>query len=726
MTPLGVIGLSVLLGNVMFVTGLTNPNPISWTSHITFAFCRTYCERSMIDPNVGYLTQPLGHLAAMDLLHGHMPWWNYFEGLGQPLAGEMQGAALFPLTLLFALARGLMWFHIVLEVIAGASTYFLAKRLSMSDAVATGVGVLFALNGTFAWLGNAVLNPVAFLPMLLLGIEMIFAAALARARGGWYVAALALALSIYAGFPEVAYLDGLFGAGWALVQFFSLARDRRFVAARRLGLAGLVGGVLALPILVPFLDFLKVANVGNHVAAVAGVTTLSSRAVPMLLDPYVYGALALNPNVAYAWNGIGGYFTFSVTALALLGLFGTRHRPLRIFLGIWSAAGLLGSFNVAHFRMLWNLLPSVDTVGLSRYIFPSCEMALIVLAGLGIGDFATSARARRLFTTTTVVALGLLTWSAVSAASLNNGFHEGHPTSALFQLLVALPFVAAALLLIVGRFARARAAPLLVTLVLVVESLLLFVAPTTEAPRHTQVDQAPLTFLQTHQGQQRYLDLAVLYPNWGTQYGLNSLSAIDLPFPRELSDLIARQLYPALGTTNQFVVRGGGKGIVAEERAVVVHFAAFEGASVKYLMMPRAVKILPALTNLGVVRVFVDSLAAIYQLPAPRPFFSVASPSCAIASTTASTSTVTCSTAAASLVRTELAMPGWHAFVNAREVAITTVDHAYQSVRVPAGTSTVIFRFEPPHEVEALAAALLAVVYLLGDWISERGRARRR
>ena len=240
------------------------------------------------------------------------------------------------------------------------------------------------------------------------------------------------------------------------------------------------------------------------------------------------------------------------------------------------------------------------------------------------------------------------------------------------------------------------------------------------------MDRAPLTFLQTHQGQQRYLDLAVLYPNWGTQYGLNSLSAIDLPFPRELSDLIAKKLYPALGATNQFVVRGGGKGIAAEEQALVNHFTAFEGASVKYLMMPRAVKILPALTSLGVVRVFADSLAAIYQLPAPRPFYYVTSSACAIASSTVATSTVTCPKSAANLVRTELAMPGWHAYVNAREVAITTVDDAYQSVRVPAGTSTVTFRFEPPHELEALVAALLALLYLLGDWIRERGWAKRR
>ncbi|HXE17888.1 MAG TPA: hypothetical protein VN632_11710, partial [Stellaceae bacterium] len=56
------------------------------------------------DPNIAITSQALGHRAALDLLSGHVPWWNYFEGIGAPLAGEMQSAALFPLT-------PLLWFE---------------------------------------------------------------------------------------------------------------------------------------------------------------------------------------------------------------------------------------------------------------------------------------------------------------------------------------------------------------------------------------------------------------------------------------------------------------------------------------------------------------------------------------------------------------------------------------------------------------------------------------
>jgi hypothetical protein len=50
------------------------------------------------------------------------------------------------------------------------STYLLLRRLARAPASAAG-GTAFALNGTFAWLYVPV-NPVAFLPLLLLGVEV--------------------------------------------------------------------------------------------------------------------------------------------------------------------------------------------------------------------------------------------------------------------------------------------------------------------------------------------------------------------------------------------------------------------------------------------------------------------------------------------------------------------------------------------------------------------------
>ena len=220
--PILLILLAVIIGNGLYLVGESNINPIWWTANISTQVCHVTCGRPMIDPNVGFITQPLGHLSAMDLLHGHLPWWNYFEGLGQPLAGEMQAASFFPLTLLFALPAGLLFFHMSLEIIAGFSRLLLHQAPRSADLRRHGDGRLFALNGTFAWLGNAVLNP-----------SRLLADAAARHRDdlrldqtknnrGWYLAAIAVALAFYAGFPEVAYFNGLFALGWAGVRLFSL------------------------------------------------------------------------------------------------------------------------------------------------------------------------------------------------------------------------------------------------------------------------------------------------------------------------------------------------------------------------------------------------------------------------------------------------------------------------------------------------------------------------
>ncbi len=725
-TPILLILLAVLIGNGLYLIGESNINPIWWTANISTTVCHITCGRPMIDPNVGFITQPLGHLSAMDLLHGHLPWWNYYEGLGQPLAGEMQAASFFPLTLLFAFPAGLLWFHICLELIAGFSTYFLAKRLGVPMIFATAAGCLFALNGTFAWVGNAVLNPIAFLPMLLLGIEMIYDSTQTKNNRGWYLAAIAVALAFYSGFPEVAYFNGLFALGWAAVRLFSLPKVSRRLAVGRLAIGGGVGIALSLPILVPFADFSKVANLGHHTAAIDGTAHISIHAVQMFFDPYVHGTLFTNLNVASVWGGIGGYFTASVGALALLGLFGQRLRPLRIYLAAWTIIGLCGAWNFLELRKVWNLIPLIENVSFGRYIMSSCELSFILLAAFGLMDLAESAKAKRLFTVTTSVMLLGLVWIVLAASSLNDHIVYHGRARYIYAFLDAIPFIAIIALLVLGRLTKHKIVPLLVAVVLVGESLLMFGVPSGGSAKYVNVDMAPIQYLQKNEGNYRFFDFAVLTPNWGSQYGLNELNAIDLPFPKKFSMLIERQLYPGLTPSNQFVIHDGMTGMIAQENEIVSHFKYYEDASVKYLMMPTALLISPALTALGVTQVFSDHIATIYEMPDPRPFMSTRSSSCTVTTISVNKATVDCPNAGSTLIRTELMMAGWKAHVNGELVTIKTADHGvYQSVKVPQGTSTVTYSFLPPHEKYAVLLALLAGLFLLATWVYEREYFRR-
>jgi hypothetical protein len=718
--PVGLIIIVVLLANGMYVFGLANNDPISWTAGISHHLCRLTCGRPAIDPNVGFVTQTLGHQAAEDILHGHFPWWNYLQGLGQPLAGEMQSAALFPLTLLFAMSSGLVWFHISLEVIAGISTYFLARRLSMPIFFATVAGMLFSLNGTYAWLGNSVLNPVAFLPMLVLGIEMILESSSSSSKRGWYIAAIALALSLYAGFPEVAYMDALFGLAWAIVRLFNLPRVQRPRALRRLGLGGVMGVILALPILIPFDDYLKVGFIGGHTAAVDGTLRLPPVSLATFFSPYVFGTLFSNTALDSMWGEIGGYIGAGICILALVGLFGKKHRPLRIFLAVWTVLGLAGAFDYWGAKFLWNLIPLVSSSSYPRYIMPSCELAIVILAGFGLWDFTLSTRAKRLFTTAGIFMVLVLIWCVNEARPYNKGLTYSTPKIHVVTIgLVVLPFIAVGLLLILGRFHKFRWTPYIIGVVIVGEAMLYFFVPTAESPKQITIDYAPISYLQAHQGQERFLDFAVLYPNWGTYFGLNELSDIDLPFPRAFKNLLEDQLDPGLIPGNQFVVKGGMTGVKHLEYEVANHFQAYEDASVKYLLMPSSVILNPRLAKDGVKQVFRDSLATIYEMPHPRGLFSTPNSTCTITSTNDSTATVDCPKPT-TLLRTELSMKGWKAFVNGKQATIVTKDHVYQQISVPAGTSTVTYSFSPPHERDALIVGFLGGLFLIGSLINER------
>jgi uncharacterized membrane protein YfhO len=127
----------------------------------------------------------------------------------------------------------------------------------------------------------------------------------------------------------------------------------------------------------------------------------------------------------------------------------------------------------------------------------------------------------------------------------------------------------------------------------------------------------------------------------------------------------------------------------------------------------------PRLVKDGVTQVFHDALATIYELPHPRAFFSTGNSSCTITTTGDNTATVDCPKPT-TLLRTELSMKGWRAFVNGKQETIVTKDHVYQQVAVPAGTSTVTYSFSPPHERDALIVALLGGLFLIGSLVNER------
>jgi len=172
-----------------------------------------------VDINLGATSQALGHRVALDWLSGHVPWWNPYEGLGTPLAAGMQSAAFFPPSLLLAFSGGQLVFRMLLEWVAGAATYCFLRRLGVHSSIATIAGGAYALNGTFGWYAHAEINPICLLPVCLLGVERLVEPEMTALD--YLLLPAGVALSILAGFPEVAYLDAIFVGLFLLLRIGS-------------------------------------------------------------------------------------------------------------------------------------------------------------------------------------------------------------------------------------------------------------------------------------------------------------------------------------------------------------------------------------------------------------------------------------------------------------------------------------------------------------------------
>ena len=422
--PLLGIALGVVLANSLILTKVVDENPINWLSGLATKASAAYLPgQNTIDPSVGWITQALGHFAATSILHGHVPWWNPYEGLGAPLVGEQGSAALFPLTLLQTFANGHTYMVMALEFIAGVSTYFFVRRFTLFRLGAFAAALAFSVNGTYAWLSHATINPVCFLPLILLGVEHAFDTTHEQRRFGWILVSIGLALTIYGGFPSELYWFVPFVALWVLFRTVQLREIRtagRFLL--KLGSGGLVGILLSAPLLVSFLDFLPnaiaPAQAPGDNSFVAPHAWFSTQVLPYLFGPIGGFSSYDKANiVARSWDYAGGYVDTTLIVLAIIGIFGTRHRILRIFLAAWVLLYVTRFFGFPPSVHLVDLLPG-SWLGFDRYASPTWELSLAVLAGLAIDDIARRQVSKRLLVTAVVVGLMTVGLAYVEASSV--------------------------------------------------------------------------------------------------------------------------------------------------------------------------------------------------------------------------------------------------------------------------------------------------------------------
>jgi hypothetical protein len=506
-----------------------------------------------LDPHAGFTTQALSHLAASDWLRGVVPWWNPYSGIGMPLAGGAASSSFFlPFLFLVLLSNGVLWLKIALQIIAGFASYALLRELRLGRLSALAGAIAFALNGTFSWFSYVAINPIPFLPLFLYGIERAYSEEGKNAGVFWI--GVAIAWSLFAGFPETAYIDGLLALLWAAYRLIRAKHPAAFF--KRVFYGGLLGLLLAAPLLIAFANYLHESN--TFALHIFGGVSLPRMALSTLFLPYAYGPTDVtfgSKALAHIWANVGGYSGVVLVFLALtaLPLRGQREKGLRLLLFCWVLLAWAKTFGFVPIISLMNHIPFLRQTEFYRYSPPSWELALAILAAFALEDFKTrhlDISLPLLITLVLVLFSAFLAWPwhALGTWGGEHEFIKSFFFISLAWALGGLAISAAAWTLLRGEARRWALGSLLV-----LETSIFFIVPELSGVRPGRVDQPAIRFLKNNLGLSRFYTFYPIQPNYGSYFRIAEINHNGVPVADNWTNFIDKSLFPPLAKSSDVV-----------------------------------------------------------------------------------------------------------------------------------------------------------------------------
>lgn len=655
-----------------------------------------------------------------ELLSGRFPFWNPLILCGVPFAANPQTAAFFPLTWLLLALEPAAWsvFAAFAKLFAaGLFTALHARRLGAGKRGAALAGVAFALSGFMvAWLGHPHTDAACLLPALFWALGRASDRPSPRA---WSVVAGAATLALVGGHPPTALHVLAAAAAYAL--FLSRRRPdaerRPFLTGA--GLALLAGAALAAPALLPWFEYLAWSSTGAASAALARWSTrLPPGALVHLLMPLASGSPAHGAEVLQAAFGLGpsanfleraGWVGLPALALAALAV-ARRGREAEVrFHAALALFGLAAAFGVPPLPWLWRLLPGFSSANPTRLLL-LFAFGAATLAGLAAEDAEPASP--RLLRGAAAVALAALV--AACAAVLRLG-PQWTPGEVGFFLGQAAAFVAEAgvALWLLARPGARRWAPMAAALFLLRAGLGL--NPT--APAALLYPPTPGTeALAALQGEGRVIGLGhALAPDAGMALGLRDARGRDFSTLRRYEELLTGRAgdfdffqeaaslpsaWPLLGLSALAATPRSAGGVPADwtpvaEGDLLVYRAPVPGR--RALFVPQAVTALPEQV-LKAVRApgFDPERAILLDDWFSAPVTAGARGDARVTYEDSGEVVVSVrSDGPGWLLLLDSWYPGWRAEVNGAPEAVRRGDYAFRAVPVPAGESTVRFRYVP-------------------------------
>ena len=256
---------------------------------------------------------------------GEFPFWNPYQGLGQPLLANYVSGVLYPINWLHIVIPPAWWDLVfLLNTALAAISVYLVSRLLLLSRPASVVAAIAVLTSGFiaAFLPvRSIVSSIVWYPFLLYAIERSFR------EPAWRFATWSLFIGTYclatAGHPEPALMILAAVCAYVLLRKL-LDRGVRWRDTFWVVVPMFAGGLAAAPLWLNFADYLFQDGASVPHPPDLGVTHFPWWSVPSLVFPHLYGPLNMPGTFDRA-----GWFSAMVIALALAGVvaLGTAARP---------------------------------------------------------------------------------------------------------------------------------------------------------------------------------------------------------------------------------------------------------------------------------------------------------------------------------------------------------------------------------------------------------------
>jgi hypothetical protein len=355
-----------------------------------------------------------------EISRGNLPLWNPYIFGGAPYIEGFQSALFYPPNMLFAvlpLATAFNVSAVMHMFLAGAFTYVWAagRGVGAAGRVLAGLIVMFCgahLPHQFA--GHAtMLCTMAWSPLVLLAVDGLFAL---RWRHGILIGALAVAMQVLAGFPQMLFYTGVAAAIYAgFLTIGRLVRADETLGRRIQRTAWAMGGFAAIyvgGILLSAVQFVPSWLAGSEFIRgrrlpyeVAASLSFPPENFLTLLAPGLFGCeqsdIVPYWGKWYSWetNAFVGVAGLLLTLFTLFRARSVSDGPVRSAVASYRSAWLmvavclvlaLGDGTPLH-RLLYDYVPGFDRVRSSGKFFFTASLFIALLAGAGFDRMTSTA-----------------------------------------------------------------------------------------------------------------------------------------------------------------------------------------------------------------------------------------------------------------------------------------------------------------------------------------------